>query len=102
MTLDSDLGVGTILGQRDGFAKGVKMNDWQYEQYKRINEDVRQRMIEEARIVRLIRESRGDQPGLFEQIMFKLANWMISSGRQLQRRYDISAVKYGREESGNV
>ena len=77
------------------------MNDWQYEQYKRINEDDRQRMIEEARIVRLIRASRVDQPGIFEQMMFKLANWMISSGRQLQRRYDVSSAKYGREEYGN-
>ena len=96
MTLDSDLGVGTIFRAtfRDGFAKGVKMNNWQYEQYQRINEDDHQRMIEEARIVRLIRTSRGDQPGIFEQMMFKLASWMISSGRRLQRRYDISSVKY--------
>ena len=74
------------------------MNHWQYEQYKRINEDDHQRMIEEARIVRLIRASRVDQPSIFEQTMFKLANWMISSGEQLQRRYDISSAKYGREE----
>ena len=77
------------------------MNDRLYEQYKQISEDDHQRMIEEARIVRLIRESRVDQPGIFEQMMFKLASWMISSGRRLQRRYDISSAKYGRKESGN-
>jgi len=70
------------------------MNDRLYEQYKQISEDDHQRMIEEARIVRLIRESRVDQPGIFEQMMFKLASWMISSGRRLQRRYDVSSVKY--------
>ena len=70
------------------------MNDRLYEQYRQISEDDHQRMIEEARIVRLIRESRVDQPGIFERTMFKLANWMISSGRQLQRRYDVSSVKY--------
>jgi len=77
------------------------MNDRQYEQYQRISEDDHQRMIEEAKIVRLIREARGDQPGLFKQTMSKLANWMVASGKQLQQRYDVASVNYGRGESGN-
>ena len=55
----------------------------------------RQRILEEfeqMRFERLVRKSRVYRPGMFEQIMFNFANWMISTGKQLRRKYEIPSV----------
>jgi hypothetical protein len=68
------------------------MNHLQYEQYKQIDESYRQRMAAELQAERLVQQYRVYHPGILEQMMFKLANWMISTGKQLRRRYEIPAA----------
>jgi hypothetical protein len=70
------------------------MNHWQTEfmaEYRR------QEILDEAEQIRLERagiqiQSRVYQPRLFERSMFNFANWMITTGKQLRKRYEIPAV----------
>jgi hypothetical protein len=55
----------------------------------------RQRILEEAEQIRLERialQSRVYHPRLFERTMINLANWMISKGKQLRKRYEVPCV----------
>ena len=55
----------------------------------------RQDILKEAEHIRLERialQSRVYHPGLFERTMFNLANWMISTGKRLRKRYDVPCV----------
>ncbi len=45
---------------------------------------------EQSRLEKLAREARLSRPRLFGWVMFKLANWMISTGQQLRKHYEIS------------
>lgn len=77
------------------------MNHWQYEHYKQIDEFRRQRMISEITADKLVRQYCIYHPGIFEQTMFKLANWMISKGNQLRRRYEIPSSNCNRRTTRN-
>ncbi len=68
------------------------MNHWQYEQYAQIDKFYRRKMASEMRAENLVQHYRIYHPGLFEQIMFKLANWMIRKGAQIRQRYEIPAT----------
>jgi hypothetical protein len=68
------------------------MNHLQYEQYRRIDEFYRQRMMAELQTERLAKQYRAYHLGLFEKAMFKLGNWMISKGRQIRRCYEIPSA----------
>lgn len=63
------------------------MNDWQIEYAADYN---RQRVIEDVKQIRLeqrAREARGNCPTRFERMMLTFANWMISQGKNLRKRY---------------
>ncbi|HEU0294977.1 MAG TPA: hypothetical protein VFR47_19700 [Anaerolineales bacterium] len=65
------------------------MNYFQDEQTAAYN---RQRIAEafhQIRLEELALKSRVYQPGRFERMMFNFANWMISTGKQLRKRYEI-------------
>ena len=65
------------------------MNYLQHEQTAEYN---RQRIDEEIKQIRfeqLALKSRPYKPGRFTRIMFNFANWMISTGKQLRKRYEI-------------
>lgn len=52
----------------------------------------RQRISEELQQIRLEQfalKSRPYKPGRFERTMFNFANWMIATGKQLRKRYEI-------------
>ena len=54
----------------------------------------RQEIIEEAGHIRLEQQalsSRVYRPRWVERAMFRLANWMISTGKQLRKRYTRSS-----------
>ena len=57
---------------------------------QRITEDLHQLQLE-----RLALKSRVYQPGRFERMMFNFANWMIATGKQLRKRYEIPAANCG-------
>lgn len=71
------------------------MNNWQNEY---MAEHHRQHLLEEAehnRLEKLALEARGNCPSLFERIMFKLANRLISRGGKLRKRYEARTVDCG-------
>jgi hypothetical protein len=73
----------------NGFAKGAAMYNWNDEFMAEYH---RQTILQEAEHIRLERiavQSRAYRPGVFERTMFSLANWMISTGKQLRERYEV-------------
>lgn len=65
------------------------MNHWHVEF---MAEDHRQEILKEVEHIRLEKlalQSRVYRPGLFARTMFSFANWMISAGKQLRKRYEI-------------
>ncbi len=60
----------------------------------------RQEILEQTRQVRL-EEFRPCRPGLFAHTMFDLANWMIATGKQLRRRYEVPAASRGQTSRGS-
>lgn len=68
------------------------MNNWQTEF---MAEDRRQQILQEAEHIRLEKlalQARVYRPGMFERTMFNFANWMISTGKQLRKRYEVPTV----------
>lgn len=68
------------------------MNNWQNEY---MAEYERQRIweeVEQIRLEKLALQSRVYRPGIFARNMFNFANWMISTGKQLRKRYEVPAV----------
>jgi hypothetical protein len=77
------------------------MNNWQNEY---MPEYYRQQLLQEAghiRLEKLARESRLYHPGVFERTMFNFANWMISTGKQLRKRYEVPAVNCNKPATGS-
>ena len=65
------------------------MNHWQDEIHAEYN---RQRILDEVKQIRLeklARTSRVYHPGMVARTMFSFANWMISTGKQLRKRYEV-------------
>lgn len=77
------------------------MNNWHNEFMAEYH---RQQILEEVdhiRLEELALKSRVYHPGWFERTMFNVANWMISTGKQLRKRYEIPAVDCGKSGSGS-
>jgi hypothetical protein len=69
------------------------MNNWHTEFMAEYN---RQHILEEAEEIRLenlATHYRSYRPGLFGRTMFHFANWMISTGSQLRKRYEVPALR---------
>lgn len=76
------------------------MNNWHDEFMAEYH---RQEILDEVTQIRLEKfavKSRLYRPGLFERTMFNFANWMISTGKQLRRRYEVPAVDCSKSPSG--
>ncbi len=79
------------------------MNHWQNEfmaEYRR------QEILDEAEQIRLERagiqiQRKVYQPRFFERTMFNFANWMISTGKQLRKRYEIPTVNCSHSHTGS-
>ncbi len=78
------------------------MNNWQNEfmaEYRR------QEILEEAEQIRLEKlalRSHVHRPRLFERTMFNFANWMIFTGKQLRKRYEIPTVHCSDPHPGSL
>ncbi len=75
------------------------MSHWQIND---MSESHRHRIIEEMEQIRLedlALQSRIYRPRFFARTMFTFANWMISTGKQLRKRYEIPAVNGSNTES---
>jgi len=65
----------------------------------------RQRILDEVKQIQLEKLALGSQiyhPGIFERTMFKLANWMIATGKHLRQRYEIPQVNCNHTPAGNL
>ena len=63
----------------------------------------RQQLLAEAKEINLeeiARQGRLYRPGLFERTMFNFANWMIATGKQLRKRYELP-VQCNKSASGS-
>ena len=77
------------------------MNNWHNEFMAEYH---RRDLLEEAEQIRLERlavKSRVYQPRFFARTMFNFANWMISTGKQLRKRYELPAVNCSNSTSGS-
>jgi len=71
-----------------------KENEMNYFQDEKTAEYNRQRISAELKQIRLEQfalKSRVYRPGRFGRTMFNFANWMIATGKQLRRRYEVPA-----------
>jgi hypothetical protein len=57
--------------------------------------------VEQIRLEKIAVKSRVYRPGLFERTMFNFANWMISTGKQLRKRYEVPAVGCSNSRTGS-
>ena len=72
------------------------MNNWQNEYMAEYH---RQRLLEEAQQIRLENIARASLvrcPNRFERTILAFANWMISKGKQLRKRYEAPTLNCGK------
>ena len=77
------------------------MSNWQIEH---MAEDYRQRLLEEVeqiRLEKLARRAHVRCPNRFERTMITFADWMISIGRQLRKRYEAPNINCGKSPTGS-
>jgi hypothetical protein len=68
------------------------MNNWLNEY---MAEQHRQDILKQSKEIRLgktANNSRTQHLNLFERTMYNFANWMITTGKQIRKRYEIPAV----------
>jgi len=78
------------------------MNNWHNEFMAEYH---RQGILDEAaqiHLEKLALHSRHYRPGAFERTMYRFANWMIATGKQLRKRYEIPAADCGQSPSGSL
>jgi len=75
------------------------MNHYQDECTAEYNRQRIQDEIKQIRLEQFALKSRVDKPGRFARMMFNFANWMISTGNQLHKQYEIVAVNSGHSHS---
>lgn len=68
------------------------MNYFQDEQTAEYNRQKIAEAFHQIRLEQFALKSRVYQPGRFGRMMFNFANWMISTGKQLRKRYEIPAA----------
>ena len=56
---------------------------------------------EQIQLEKLVHSSRVYRSGLFTRTMFNFANWMISTGKQLRKRYEIPSVNCNKTPTGS-
>ena len=64
----------------------------------------RQEILMEAEKIRMEKialQARPYRPRVFERTMFNFANWMIATGKQLRKRYEVPAVQCNKTPTGS-
>jgi hypothetical protein len=82
-------------------AKGGMVNNW-HDEF--LAEYHRQRILQETEQIcleRLALKSRAYRPRFLERAMFNFGNWMISTGRQLCKRYEIPVMDCNKSSTNN-
>lgn len=69
------------------------MNNWQNEFMAEYHRQEILKEVEQIRSEELaLQVCSTDHSQLFERIMFNFANWMISTGKQLHKRYEAAVI----------
>ena len=76
------------------------MNNWHNEFMAEYHRQDILKEAEQIRLEKLVITSRVYRPRFFERTMFNLANWMISTGKQLRDRYEVPVVNCSASPSG--
>jgi hypothetical protein len=71
------------------------MNHWQIEYTAEYHRQQILEEVEHIQLEKLALESRVRCPNRMELMILRFANWMISRGRQLRKRYEFTAVNCG-------
>ena len=77
------------------------MNHWHDEFMAEYHRQEILNQVEHIRLEKIALKSRVYRPGLFERSMFNFANWMISTGKQLRKRYEIPRVDCNDSRTGS-
>lgn len=77
------------------------MNNWHNEFMAEYHRQDILKEAEQIRLEKLVITSRVYRPRFFERTMFNLANWMISTGKQLRDRYEVPVVNCSDSPSGS-
>jgi len=75
------------------------MNHYQDELTAKYNQQRIQEELKQIRLEQFALKSRIYKPGRFEKMMFAFANWMISTGKQLRKRYEVPVAKCNKSPS---
>ncbi len=77
------------------------MNNWQNEFMAEYHRQDILKEAEHIRLEKLVLQPRANCPTLFERTLFTFANWMISRGKQLRKRYEAPAVNCSNSPTGS-
>ena len=75
------------------------MSNWQDEYRAEYQRQQILKEIQQIRLEKIASKVRVYRPGLFARTMFNFANWMISTGKTLRRRYEIPCVSHNKTGS---
>ena len=77
------------------------MNNWHDEFMAEYHRQEILDQVEQIRLEKLAVSSRTVRPRLFNRTMFNFANWMISTGKHLRKRYEMPAVDCNNSPTGS-
>ena len=77
------------------------MNNWNNEYMAEYHRQEILNQVEQIRLEKIALKSHVYRPGVFERTMFNFANWMISTGKHLRKRYEVPAVDCSNPRSGS-
>jgi hypothetical protein len=77
------------------------MNNWHNEFMSEYHRQEILQQAEQIRLERSVYRSRVYRPRLFQRTMFNFANWMISTGKQLRKRYEVPTVNCSNSPRGS-
>jgi hypothetical protein len=77
------------------------MNNWQNEFMAEYHRQDILKEAEHIRLEKLVLQTRANCPNLFERTLCTFANWMISRGEQLRKRYKASTVNCSNSPAGS-
>lgn len=78
------------------------MNNWHNEFMAEYHRREILEEVEKIRLEKLALQSRVYRPRLFERTMFSFANWMIFTGKQLRKRYEVPAMPCNHPSTGSL
>ena len=77
------------------------MNHWHDEYMAEYHRQEILDQVEHIRLEKIAVAGRVYRPRLFNRTMFSFANWMISTGKQLRKRYEIPTVDCSKSPTGS-